>query len=223
MSVNGDATRDPAGLIGISDDESNIPLQPHSQDIVGQEDLPPARLKRNLKPTEKGKVYQLNNLRTHVKALYKRLTQQMTIVDTLLTSENIDLIQTEATNLDRINVELCDAHARLGTMFEEDDTPECTELSAFMEEADTKYFEYKQKICTWLIQQDRRVRDSDGAKSERSHKLERSVMSRRSDRSRSSRNSRGSSVTSQCSNLSVMQKAKIEGLKAEATAIKKTK
>ena len=78
-----------------------------------------------------------------MKSLYKRLQKQITLLESLFETNNIDLATSECNALDRIYTELSDVHARLGIIMEDDDeksdeNEEYTSLSITMDEADSK-------------------------------------------------------------------------------------
>ena len=181
----------------------------------------------------KGLAHKLATLQRLTNRLYRRLEKQIGIVNKLLTADNIDLVNSETTHLDRIYTELSNAYARAGVAVADDELGENSEeylaLIIRINEADIKYFAAKEQICAWLLQQEQKIATSrltrnsfqSPAPSVRSHAS--NSLSEHSEISRQSRkSSRRSSVLSKISNISVMQRAKVEGLRAEAEAIKLT-
>ena len=110
------------------------------------------------KSTPKGLQYKLLTVQKLMDRLYKRLRSEIVILQNLILSnnaDNIDLVNGEATNLDRIYTELCDAYARAGVVIADDevggDSEMCVSLTILMDEAESKYLAAKGDICTWLL------------------------------------------------------------------------
>ena len=197
--------------------------------------------RRAHKSTEKGLVFKLQTSKKTLATQSKRLQRQIDLVVQLITTPhqvpNIDLVNNEVVVLDKLFTELCDTYSRAGTVMTDEKMDEKSEdyvaFTIAMDEAESKYFGAKSQTCQWLLKQetDLKLREDDrSSKSSKSSKHSSKHSSRSSKQSsHSSRNSsrhssrRGSDCSgkSDASNLSLKQRAKVEGLKAEAESIVK--
>ena len=168
----------------------------------------------------KGEIQRCKLLQAQMKRSSKLMGKQIEIIEALLSSSDIDTVNTETSSLDRLHHEISDANAQLQCYYAQMDPsdmdledPKVQEL--WMEGMDEAYFQQKQKICNWLIKKDR------------THKANRkrasSVVSGASGSSRASKRSKASTGVSRTSQKSTEQRAKIASLKAEADMLKITK
>ena len=178
-------------------------------------------LRKNPKLSEKGRENAISTHKNLIASSFKRLEKQILVLNPLLETSNVDLVNQETQNLDRMYQELTDTHSRLCELLSEaEDKEEYVAACVKLDEVDSKYFAAKENICTWQIAYDKELRmlkaktglSEDGSSSSGSSK------SRRSKRSGKSRHSQ----RSDCSNTSLRIKAKIAGLKAEAEALELT-
>ena len=177
--------------------------------------------------TQKGTLHMIATMKNLIVTMSKRLDNQTAIIYPLLDSKNFDAVNNETITLDKIYQDIIDYHTRLCELFcNDDDGEEYTAACIAMDVTDSKFFKAKEDICKWMILRDSEAQEaapsyarsgSGSANSVRSVSSQSS--SNRSRRSKDSMHSKGS----QLSNKSLKLKAKIEGLKAEAEAIRKTK
>ena len=97
---------DPLRSLG-GDDETKF--NPSENTLVDDATRP----KRSIVMTEKGKQHLLESLKSLMKKRSKRLEKQIAIIDPLLDSTNVDMVNTETANLDRMYSELTETHVRL--------------------------------------------------------------------------------------------------------------
>ena len=110
--------------------------------------------------TEKGYAHRRNVLRTQMQRTYKLMQQQMQLLDTLLTSGDTTTVSAENDTLRRLYQDITDANNQIASCVKKDgpseaDAAEDDEHSRWMEEIDTVYFEYKNRICKWLAEQNK--------------------------------------------------------------------
>ena len=205
--------------------------------------------RRSHKSTEKGLAFKLQTFTATLKTQKNRVERQIDIINQCISTEepppNIDLVNNEVTSLEKMYGDLCDTYARAATVMSDDlidcESEDYIAFNTSIEEAERKYFTVKSDICKWQMKQELTgVREDDrssvGSKkskgsSERSSKRSSHTGSSKSHsgsshssgshRSKSSKRSTCSDK-SNASDLSLKQRAKVEGLKAEAEAIVKT-
>ena len=143
-SVNGDSKRPPVKHDEHSKEthlHSDVGHSVHADKMPSLEDET-TTFGRSRKPTVKGLAHKLATLQRLVSRLYRRLEKQIGIVYKLLTADNIDLVNSETTHLDRIYTELSDTYARAGVAVADDDLGENSEeylaLIIRIDEADSK-------------------------------------------------------------------------------------
>ena len=211
------------------------------------------RSSRNRHQTPKGKQFQLNNHIAFMKSSKKRLQKQASLIKTLLTGSNRDMVTNELNTLEKTYGEFAEDYARacaiLGEMSEANEEDEDIQdtVSILMEEVDSSYLSVKENVCSWMIELEKREAPPASVKSGKSGakgkpkrskaaSVHGSVKSARSTNSKnppsiagsdksggSTRSSRSSCTGSHCSDLSLRQKAKLAGLKAKAESLKKVK
>ena len=160
------------------------------------------RPKRSVVMTEKGKQHLLESLKSLVKKRSKRLEKQIAIIDPLLDSTNVDIVNTETANLDRMYSELTETHVRLCEALDGDeDGDEHTAANVALDEVDSKYFAFKEKVCSWQIQRD--LETALHARDERSSVSSGSAGSTSSRKSKRSNKSRASSRASSNGNPNI--------------------
>ena len=155
--------------------------------------------------------------RKQMQHTYSMMGKQMTIIDTLLSSSEVevDAVNSETSCLDRLYQEITDTNMQFNLILPDGDkasidTEEMKVQELWMEAVDGAYFAQKQKICNWLILKEKKQK-------RKGRKRGSSEVS-----STSSKLSKGSGV-SHISRKSTEQKAKIASLKAEADMLQKTK
>ncbi len=185
--------------------------------------------------TPKGRENSLKNSISFMKSCNKRMKKQVDIVLLLLNGNNVDSVNGEMNNIEKTYAEFTESYARSCSVFGEDETEDLTtlhtEISVLMDAMDFLYLECKEKVCGWLLEKEKQIADvakthsASGSSRSGSSKSSRSSRTGSKSRSGSSKNSKSTSRSgeSHCSNLSLHQKAKVAGLKAEADAIQNMK
>ncbi len=190
-------------------------------------------------------------LKTHTKRLQRQIDLITQCISSQDQPPNVDILNNEVLSLEKMYSEICATYARAATVMTDDKMDEESEeyiaFTISMEEAESKYFAVKSDACKWQLKQEAILHERDDnrslAGSETSVKSKNSSRnsskhssrngSRHSSRSSHSSGSQHSSASrhskqsvrserSNASNLSLKQRAKVEGLKAEAVAIIKT-
>ena len=182
-------------------------------------------LRKNPTLTQAGKDNLIISLKNQIKSTTKRLERQQTLMEPLLTSNDLSKINNETSILDRIYTDLTEFHTRLCEVLDgEDDREEYDAAIVRLEVLDSSYFSLKTRLCTWQIECEREAQKDDDVSSTSSRKSKASTNSSKSKSSSKSNKSHRSkaSNTSTCSNRSIEIKAKIAGLKAESEAMKRT-
>ena len=111
--------------------------------------------------TEKGKQFSISNVKSLLKRLSKRLDQQITLISPLIDSSNsnIALVTQESANLEQIYTEYSEGFGRLCLLLdEEEDQDEHTAATVSLDEVDSKYFGVKERICSWQLLQDQKLK-----------------------------------------------------------------
>ena len=101
--------------------------------------------------TEEGRAHEIDLLAKQLNACYKRLKRQCSLFGELLLSDDVDMVHTECTNLDRLLSEAKSIHDRVLTL---SDCSEHTALLNSHEEIEGMVFSIKQQACSWLKSQD---------------------------------------------------------------------
>ena len=212
-----------AMLQHIADDNGEI------KDDNGVED-DNIRPRRHLKHTEKGLKFKLQTYKATLNTQNNRLKRQIKLLTQLTSTEseisNIDRVNNEVASLDKIYADLCDTYTQAGKVTADGANEENEDYVAFtvsMDKAEADYFEMKCQSCQWLLDKETKLRMSESKSGRSSKSGKSSHSSKHSSKSshRSSVHSKSSegSVKSNASKLSLKQRAKLEGLKAEADAI----
>ena len=159
-----------------------------------------------------------------LKSSTKRLQRQIDLINQVMSSTDqlsgVDVVNNEVSSLDKMYSDVCDIYARVVTVLTDNAMGETSEtyvsFATAMEEAESKYFEIKTLTCQHLLRQEVATRSQAASR-------EGSVKSKHSSRSssKSSHSSRHSSRSSRssASQLSLKQRAKVQGLKAEVEAV----
>ena len=144
----------------------------------------------------------------------------------MLDGINVDAVTNDLASLERTYSEFSDLYARACGLLGDDDSEEVNELHSeimkLMESVDDVYLDSKGKACSWLMQKEKDQEDIEALCCKRL-KGSKSSSSRSSSKSGSKSKSRSGSEGSECSQMSLRQKAKVAGLKAEADALKVAK
>ena len=222
--------------------------------VPGSKDQAEQHLQRSVRkrqPTAKGKEFQLNNYTGFMKSCKKRLVKQATLIRTLLSGTNRDMVTNELNTLEKTYGEFGENYARacaiLGEIVEAnaEDEETQTAISILMEEVDSQYMAIKEDVCSWMINLEKledpppSVKSGSSRRSKRSkvssvHGSTKSVRSKhlkapsmdgseKSAGSTCSSKSRSSHSGSHCSDMSLRQRVKVAGLKAKAESLKKIK
>ena len=187
--------------------------------------------------TLKGKQYKLDMHFAESVRIVKRLDNQKILINDLMQSTNVEILNRELAKLDAIHENLLETYAQVREIIqvqgEEDESKEparLAELVKVVDKQDSEVFETKKLASEWLITQMQAEEKSVvSGRSGRSRKTtsQRSKRPKSGDSRRSgSADSRasGRSARSNCSRLSdvsrTSKKAKIAGLKAEVEVLK---
>ena len=125
-----------------------------------------------------------------------RLEKQIKIVTDLLAASNVERVNQEMLSLDQRLLEFMEINERYQGLA---DAHESNEAAIFADNVDSKVFELKRSVNSWLIEQDRAS----------SHHSSRSSRSSKSHRS----------CQSHASNMSVDNRAQLESLRVQASFI----
>ena len=117
--------------------------------VIPKEDETPSVRKRV--QTKEGRAHEADLLAKQLNACYKRLKRQCSLFSELLLSDDVDMVHTECSNLDRLLSEAKSIHDRLLTL---SDCSAHTALLNSHEEIDGMVFSIKQQACSWLKSQD---------------------------------------------------------------------
>ena len=114
------------------------------------------KLRDNPVMSEKGFSQRRKVLHIRMNRIYKIIEKQILLIDTLLQSEEIDIVNNENSTLQRLHQEVTDANNEwLFCTKNEDPTESEIEEdrvhASWMEIVDTTCFEQKQKVCEWLV------------------------------------------------------------------------
>ena len=101
--------------------------------------------------TEKGREYEKELVSKQLKAEYTKIQRQCNLFTKLLLSNDVDMVHTESTNLDKRLSEAEDLHNRLLELLTDDE--QINQLSRH-EIIDNQVFNIKQHTCSWLKSQD---------------------------------------------------------------------
>ena len=169
--------------------------------------------------SEKGSEnYKLvENAKNLMMRLHKRLLMQLSLIDSSLATEDVELVRTETANLDRIFSEFSEASGSYDEFILDD---EKSAHSRWLDEIDSNVFKKKQEVCLWLVNHSECTssRKSSRSSNKSSNKSNRSSKS--SNKSKASKSSCSSSSSGAKS--AIQQKAITAGLQAEADILKET-
>ena len=152
----------------------------------------------------------LKDTKHSIDRIHKRLLMQLNLIDSALATDDAELVKTETSNLDRILSELSEASVSYQVLITDE---EKAAHDNWMDNTDTKVFEKKQEVCSWLVNHNECI----SRKSSRSSSKSSSKSSSNSKNTRTSRSSSNSSSKS-----AIQQKAITAGLQAEADLLKET-
>ena len=192
------STKDQVEPISGTAEEQDVPEieSPFKKMSLGDES------KRTRKLTNKGKQYQEELLKDLFRKTKKKVEDQINAIDDLIKNDNVNALNQESDQLDKLFNELLDITGHRRDMIES--SKEKDELSNVIDNLDGQVFTLKRKIAELTFQQGYTVEESTKT----------SLASRSQISSHASRSSKRSSI--------VDQKAVIAGLEAEAEAKKRT-
>ncbi len=131
------------------------------------------KLRNNPLMTTRGYSQRRTVLRTRMERVFKVIQKQMTLIDTLLLSEEIEMVNKENDTLQRLHQEVTNANNEwLSCSKNEDQTEsEVEEDSAhasWMDIVDTSLFEHKQKVCEWIVNKNKSESNSNSKRTKSS-------------------------------------------------------
>ena len=136
---------------------------------------------------------------------------QLSLIDSAMTTEDIELVRTETGNLDQIFAELNEA----SNLYEDNIVDsERSEHSEWMNDIDANVFKKKQEVCSWLVNHNECVSRKSSNSGQRSSKS--------SSKSSHSKSSKTSSSSSSSRKSAIQQKAISAGLQAEVEILQET-
>ena len=136
---------------------------------------------------------------------------QLSLIDSAMTTEDIELVRTETGNLDQIFAELNEA----SNLYEDNIVDsERSEHSKWMNDIDANVFKKKQEVCSWLVNHNECVSRKSSNSGQRSSKS--------SSKSSHSKSSKTSSSSSSSRKSAIQQKAISAGLQAEVEILQET-
>ena len=115
--------------------------------------------KRVRRKTEKGAKYSLEILYVESNRIDKRLIKQINLVQDLLQSDNVGMVDREVTNLDNIHNQLLETYAQIRECIGEMKSSSSEEeerlqtLVDVVDKEDAAVFEIKKLVSTWLMSQ----------------------------------------------------------------------
>ena len=116
-------------------------------------------LRKNPKPTEKGRLHRRSILRTQMQRAYKTMGKQMVILDFLMEADSVEAVNNESLSLERLHQEVCDANVQFvlfgGEEPSEEEIENDKEQQLWLQAVDEAFLEYKKRVCAWLIEKDK--------------------------------------------------------------------
>ena len=155
-------TMSDAGKSTTGGDDIDTPAGKTTTNPVPDSNLDPPKGVGERKSSRHGKVtaksieFRVKTTISFMKTTRNRLTKQTKIVDALLRGANTESVNNEMVALERTYVEISDAYARSCGMFQEEDSDVTghEEIVKLMEETDNIYMGCKEKVCTFLLEQE---------------------------------------------------------------------
>ena len=161
-----------------------VPVEEVAQNNIDETTLP----KRTRELTQKGKDYQIDQLKKRFSNSKSRIDRQCQLITESFETNNYQVVQQEMGNLDKFFAEAEDHHTRLIELLPDE---EHAEQHNKREQIDEQTFKMKRQVCTWLKE------NESTSRSGRS----RSRSSHHSAGSRHSHNSRRSKAASEVHSL----------------------
>ena len=157
----------------------------------------------------------VESVKGSMERIHKKLLMQLNLIDSALTTEDVELVRTETANLDLIFAELNESSASYEDIIRGSEKQAHT---VWMNEVDANVFKKKQDVCSWLINHN----ECASRKSSRSSRKSSSKSSSKSSKSSHSKSSKTSSSSSASGKSAIQQKAITAGLQAEVDILKET-
>ena len=146
--------------------------------------------------------------------IHKKLLMQLSLIDSALATNDVELVRSETANLDRVFAELSESsNLYEDVIFDSEKYAH----SVWINEVDGNVFKKKQEVCSWLVNHN----ECASRKSSRSGRSSNSKSSK-SSKSSHSKGSKASSSSSSSGKSAMQQKAITAGLQAEVNILKET-
>lgn len=108
-----------------------------------------AVLRKNPRPTEKGRLHKRSVLRTQMQRAYKTMGKQMVILDFLMEANGTEAVNNESQSLERLHQEICDANVQFVLFGAEEPSEEEIEddrvQQLWLQAVDEAFLEYKKR------------------------------------------------------------------------------
>ena len=152
-----------------------------------------------------------DSAKSSMERIHKKLLMQLSLIDSALSTEDVELVRTETANLDLIFAELNESSCLYEDLIL---GSEKQAHSIWMNEVDANVFKKKQEVCSWLVNHNECASRKSSRSSRRS--------SSKSSKSSHSKSSKTSSSSSASGKSAIQQKAITAGLQAEVDILKET-